>query len=565
MPCLKLTCRKKTCTMGRPEADDALKSVSGTIVDVVQGEVYPGALEIRDGRIADIKRGEGKRDVFIIPGLIDSHVHVESSMLIPSEFARLAVRHGTVATVSDPHEIANVMGIKGIDFMIENGRQTAFKFFFGASSCVPATTFETAGAEIWLREIEELFSRDEIKYLSEVMDFSGVLHDDPIVLSKLALAKRCGRRIDGHAPGLRGEELRKYISAGITTDHETLEYEEGLEKIKNGMKVQIREGSAARNFDSLVSLVDEYPDDCMFCSDDKHPDDLVSGHINDLVKRALQRGIDRIKVLRAASLNPIRHYGLDVGLLRKGDPADFAVIDNFGDFTVLQTWINGRLVADGGKTLLPRVSVDRINNFRAVTKTPADFAVKKSGKRIQVIEAVEGQLITRRLLADPCEQGGYVVPDVSRDILKIAVVNRYRVAPRPSVGFVRSFGLKKGAIAASESHDSHNIIAVGTNDADICSAVNMVIEHKGGIAAVDGAVGKILPLPVAGLMSDGDGFDVAMQYSEIDRFAKGLGSTMQAPFMTLSFMALLVIPEIKLSDKGLFDGLKFDFMPLFEG
>ncbi len=564
MPCPKLTGRQKKHMMNKPEADNAPATVSGNIVDVIQGTVYPGTLKIRGGRIADIRRGEGKGDVFIIPGLIDSHVHVESSMLVPSEFARLAVRHGTVATVSDPHEIANVLGTRGIDFMIENGRQTVFKFFFGVSSCVPATAFETAGAEIWLKEMEELFGRDEIKYLGEMMDFPGVLHDDPIVLSKLALAKRYERMVDGHAPGLRGEQLRKYIGAGITTDHETVEYEEGREKIENGMKLQIREGSAARNFDSLVGLLDEYPDSCMFCSDDKHPDDLVSGHINDLVKRALQRGIDRMKVLRAASLNPIRHYGLEVGLLRKGDPADFAVIDNFRDFTVLQTWINGRLVADGGKTLLPRIPAERINNFRTGTKIPADFGVKKSGGRIHVIEAVDGQLITRRLLESPCEQDGHVVAEVSRDILKLAVVNRYRTTPPPAVGFIRSFGLKRGAIAASEAHDSHNIIAVGTTDEEICNAVNLVIGHKGGIAAVDGAVKKILPLPVAGLMSDGDGFEVARNYSEIDRFAKGLGSTMRAPFMTLSFMALLVIPEIKLSDRGLFDGLKFDFMPLFE-
>jgi len=547
----------------RPADKDKPLRVSGTIVDIVAGTVYPGTLEIRNGRISGIERGGGPYDTLIIPGLIDAHVHIESSMMVPSEFARLAVRHGTVATVSDPHEIANVLGIRGIDFMIENSRQTSFKFYFGAPSCVPATIFETSGASIGPEQIEELLKRDDIKYLSEMMNYPGVLYEEKSVMKKIAVAKKYGKRIDGHAPGLTGSPLKKYIGCGITTDHETFRYDEGLEKIKNGMKVQIREGSAAKNLDALLPLLDEYPDSCMFCSDDKHPNDLVQGHINESVKKALQRGIDPMKVLRCASLNPVRHYNLGVGMLQKGDYADFVVVDDLQHFNILKTFINGRLVAEADKTLLPRVSFDAVNNFAARKITAEEFSVRTKGSIMNIIVAEDGQLVTKRLREAPGHSGRKAVSDIRRDILKLAVVNRYHDAP-PAVGFIRNIGLKKGAIAASVAHDSHNIVAAGVTDEDIARAVNIVVENRGGLSVVYDDTAKGLPLPVAGLMSDREGFEVAERYSELDRLAKGLGSKLKAPFMTLSFMALLVIPEIKLSDKGLFNSRKFDFMPLFD-
>jgi len=542
--------------------DDIVKSVSGNIVDVLGSATYPGTLEVDNGRIVDIVRDGKTYDTYLVPGLVDSHVHVESSMLAPSAFARLAVVHGTVATVSDPHEIANVLGMVGVDYMINNGKAVPFKFYFGAPSCVPATPFETSGAHLGPEEVGELLGREEIRYLSEMMNFPGVINDDPEVMAKIEAAKKLGKPVDGHAPGLRGQALQKYMAVGISTDHETMTRDEALEKLGLGMKLLIRESSAAKDFDALIGVLDQHADQCMFCSDDKHPDDLVAGHINELVKRALKLGIDRMKVLRCACVNPVRHYGLDVGLLQKGDWADFIEVDKLDDFNVLRTFINGRVVAEGGRTLLPQVEAGVANNFKASEKRPSDFAVGAGGDRINVIEAIDGQLLTNRLVAAPKVSGGEVVSDVGRDILKIAVVNRYQDAP-PAVAFIKSFGLKEGAIASSVAHDSHNIVAVGVTDEALCRAVNLIVQHRGGVAVVGGGQESVLPLPVAGLMTTQDGFEVARLYSELDRAAKKLGSTLHAPFMTLSFMALLVIPSIKLSDKGLFDGEKFEFTSLF--
>lgn len=538
-------------------------SVSGNIVDLLNNEIYAGTVEISGTRIAAITKDVGPYGTFILPGLIDSHIHIESSMLVPSEFARHACLHGTVATVSDAHEIANVLGIAGMNYMIENGGLLPFKFYFGAPSCVPATPFETSGAVIGIREIEELLKRDEIKYLAEVMNFPGVLSDDPAVMEKIRAARLLGRKVDGHAPGLRGAAARKYIDAGISTDHECLTLDEAREKLKYGMKLLIREGSAARNFDEFIPLVDEYPEDCMFCSDDLHPDDLFRGHINILVKRALGRGIDRMKVLKCACVNPVLHYGLEVGLLRTGDFADFIVIDNFDTFTVLKTVINGTVVADKGETRMPTVQVKKVNNFRAAKKRVSDFALRKTGETMNVIEAIDGQLITDKLEISPKVDDGYVISEPGRDILKITVVNRYENQP-PSLGFIKGFGLKKGALASSVAHDSHNIIAVGVADEDLCEAVNLVIEEKGGLSVVGSGTRDILPLPVAGLMSAEEAHTVAERYAALDARAKDLGSGLKAPFMTLSFMALLVIPKIKLSDRGLFDGERFRFIGLFE-
>lgn len=540
-----------------------VKKVSGNIVDVLNSTIYTGVLEISEGRIINIIKDNKTYDTFIIPGFIDSHVHIESSMLIPSEFARLAVIHGTIATVSDPHEIVNVLGIEGVNYMIENGKTVPFKFYFGAPSCVPATTFETSGARLGIAEVEKLLKREEIKYLSEMMNFPGVIFDDPSVMTKIQLAKKYGKKIDGHAPGLRGKELEKYVQSGISTDHETFEKEEAIEKIKLGMKILIRDGSAAKDFDALNSLIEEYPDYCMFCSDDKHPDGLIKGHINEIVKKAIGLGYDRMKVLQCASVNPVQHYSLEVGLLQKGDNADFVVIDNFKDFTILRTIINGEVVAESGEGFIPKVNAKINNDFKAQKKKVSDFAVKKRGEKIIVIEAIDGQLITNKIQEIPKVSKGYVISDIDRDILKLTVVNRYRDVP-PAKAFIKNFGLKKGAVASSVAHDSHNIVAVGVSDKEITKAVNLVIKYKGGIAVVYNNVREILPLPIAGIMTTEDGFKVAEKYFKIDKLAKELGSHLRAPFMTLSFMALLVIPHLKLSDKGLFDGEKFEFVNLFE-
>ncbi len=521
------------------------------------------------------------REAFILPGFIDAHVHIESSMLIPAQFARLAVVHGTVATVNDPHEIANVCGVAGVEFMIRDGNTVPFKFYFGAPSCVPATHFETAGAYLNSEVVEALLQRDEIKYLTEMMNFPGVLNGDEEVAKKIEAAKKQNKPVDGHAPGLRGKDAKKYIDAGISTDHECFTAEEAKEKLEYGMKIIIREGSAAKNFEALIQLLHEYPDHIMFCSDDKHPDSLVEGHMNDLCKRAVAHGIDVFKVLQAACVNPVEHYKLDVGLLKVGDAADFIVVKDLENFEVLQTYIDGALVAENGKSLICLAnkgddSKEPINNFNCAKKTIEDFALWAGKKQtpLTIIEALDGQLITNKLEVVSKIVNGKIVSDLENDILKIVVVNRYQNAP-VAKAFIKNFGLKRGAIASSVAHDSHNIVAVGVDDESLCKAVNLIIEQRGGISLTAGTKtvrnqhgisieetsdDLILPLPVAGLMSNEDGYLVAEEYKRLDVAAKALGSTLSAPFMTLSFMALLVIPHLKLSDKGLFDGDAFAFI-----
>ncbi len=535
--------------------------LSGNIVDIHKRRVFSGTISVENGFISNIVEDTNNYDTFIMPGFIDSHIHIESSMLIPSEFAREAVKKGTVATVSDPHEIANVCGMAGIDFMLKNGKATPFKFYFGAPSCVPATTFETAGAEITASDIEILLNNPDIKYLSEMMNYPGVLYGFPDVAEKLAVAKKLGKPIDGHAPGLKGEMAGKYISAGISTDHECYSLEEALDKIKYGMKILIREGSAAKNFDSLKPLIKTNTDRVMLCSDDKHPDDLVEGHINQLVKQAVAEGYDFFDIMQTAVINPVEHYKLDVGMLRIGDEADFIVVDNLTDLNVLKTYINGIVVAENGATLIDSVFTEPINNFNCSRKSTDDFKIEATTNKIKVIEALEGQLITKQIEVEAKIQDNNYVCDIENDILKIAVVNRYDDS-KPAVAFIKNFGLRKGAIAGSIGHDSHNIIAVGTSDEMLAKAVNVIIENKGGIVAVDENEELILQLPVAGLMSLESAEIVGRKYQAIDHKAKQLGSTLKAPFMTLSFMALLVIPSIKLSDKGLFDGTNFEFINL---
>lgn len=540
-----------------------MKTVIGNLVDVHQRQVYPAEIKMEGERIVSITPNHGLQTPnYILPGFVDAHIHIESSMLVPSEFARLAVVHGTVATVSDPHEIANVCGSEGVLFMIENGKTVPFKFNFGAPSCVPATTFETAGAALDSKAVEELLQREDILYLSEMMNFPGVLNGDDEVLKKITAAKKWNKPVDGHAPGLRGEVAKQYIDAGISTDHECFTAEEALDKLRYGMKILIREGSAAKNFEALVDLLHDHADNIMFCSDDKHPDSLVEGHINQLCARAVAKGIDVFKVLKAACVNPVGHYKLKVGLLRQNDFADFVVVKDLQNFEVLQTWVNGELVAENGVSLIARgqpSTSKAINHFSCSKKKPEDFAVPFTGEQmLPVIEALDGQLITNRLTATPKVEGGHIVSDIENDVLKIVVVNRYSDAP-VAKSFIRNFGLKKGAIASSVAHDSHNIVAVGADDESLCRAVNLVIQEKGGVSCV-GEADLVVPLPVGGLMSTEDGYDVAEMYAAIDQAAKALGSTLSAPFMTLSFMALLVIPHLKLSDLGLFDGDRFDLV-----
>lgn len=539
------------------------QTITGNIVDILNRQIYFGEITVAGKRIISIRKTEPPNNqqhsaAYILPGFIDSHVHIESSMLVPSEFAKIAVVHGTVATISDPHEIANVCGLAGVEFMIANGKTVPFKFHFGAPSCVPATIFETAGAALNAGEVDALLQKDEIKYLSEMMNFPGVLFGDEEVMKKITAAKKYNKPVDGHAPGLRGADAKIYIEAGISTDHECFTAEEALEKLQYGMKILIREGSAAKNFEALIDLLNDHPNEMMFCSDDKHPDSLVEGHINQLCARAIAKGIDVFKVLQAACINPVLHYKMEVGLLKEGDAADFILVEDLVNFNVLETYIDGALVAEKGISLIAANKSGIINQFDCAVQTPDAFTCMYNGeKEMLVIEALEGQLITNKLLAAPNVLNDEIVSDTGNDILKIVVLNRYKIAP-VAKAFVKNFGLKQGAIASTVAHDSHNIIAVGVDDESICRAVNLVIKEQGGVSCVSNIREIILPLPVAGLMSNEDGYKVAASYTAIDKMVKvELGSILAAPFMTLSFMALLVIPHLKLSDLGLFDGDEF--------
>ncbi|MDO9374759.1 MAG: adenine deaminase [Ferruginibacter sp.] len=541
-----------------------VQSFEANLVDIFDQTIFYGKLSVEHEKIISVKKVDGKPKPgapYILPGFIDSHVHIESSMLVPSEFAKLAVVHGTVATISDPHEIANVCGVAGVEYMINNGKTVPFKFHFGAPSCVPATIFETAGASINSADVASLLKNDDIFYLSEMMNFPGVLSGDAQVLEKIAAAKKIGKPVDGHAPGLRGADAEKYILAGISTDHECFTEAEALEKLKLGMKILIREGSAAKNFEALIGLLKDYPDQMMFCSDDKHPDSLAEGHINVLCQRAVSKGIDVFNVLKAACINPALHYKMTVGLLREGDPADFILVKDLQDFEVMKTFINGELVAENGRSNIDAPRAGIINQFDCRELATTDLNIPAvAGKNLVVIEALEGQLITNKFLTHPTIDDGNKVSDVPRDILKLVVVNRYKIAP-VAFAFVKNFGLKQGAIASSVAHDSHNIIAVGTDDESLRKAINLVVQEKGGISSVGNGNEMALALPVAGLMSNLDGYKIASTYTKIDKMVKEeLGSTLAAPFMTLSFMALLVIPHVKLSDLGLFDGDSFSFI-----
>ena len=536
-------------------------NVKGNIVDILNKRIFKGEVCLENGQISAIREVNHEVENYILPGFVDAHIHIESSMVVPSEFAKIAVLHGTVATVSDPHEIANVLGVQGVYFMIENGKKVPLKFNFGAPSCVPATSFESAGALINADDIKLMMENPDINYLAEMMNYPGVLFDDEEVLQKIEHAKNNNKPIDGHAPGLRGDDVTKYIAAGISTDHECFRYDEALEKLQKGMKILIREGSAAKNFDALIDLLPEHYNNMMFCSDDKHPDDLLLGHINQLCERAVAKGIDVFKVLQAACVNPVKHYNLEVGLLQVGDPADFILVDNLKEFNVLETYINGELVAKNGKSFVKSVPFEVLNNFNTDIKKVADFRLASSSKKIRVIEALDGELVTNQIAADSLIVDGNLVSNTATDVLKMTVVNRYK-NETPSIAFIKNFGIKEGAIASSVGHDSHNIIAIGVSDEAICKAVNLIIENKGGVCAVTKTTEKVVALPVAGIMSNQPAEIIGNAYAALDAMAKEMGSTLRAPYMSLSFMALLVIPSLKLSDKGLFDGNTFKFTSL---
>ena len=538
-------------------------SIGGQIVDLVGNRVFSGEVFVEGGKVARIEERPAADTRYIMPGFVDAHVHIESSMLVPSEFARLAVCHGTVAAVSDPHEIANVLGEEGVRYMVENGRKVPFKFSFGAPSCVPSTRFETSGAVLAADAVERLLASPDIHFLAEVMNYPGVVNGDADLMAKIAAAKRYGKPIDGHAPNVHHDDLRKYVAAGISTDHECFCLEDSLEKIGLGMKILIREGSAAKNFDALIPLMATHPDRLMFCSDDKHPDALAESHIDALVRRAIALGYDVMDVLRAASLNAVRHYNLDMGLLQVGDDADFIVADDLKAPKVRQTYIKGVLVAENGTSLIKYKEHQTPNRFGTDYINKVSLFVPDAGKRIKAIGCADGSLATKSLIVEPKAENGGLVSDVEHDVLKIVVVNRYQPAA-PAVAFIKGFGLKRGALASSVAHDSHNIVAVGVADSDILRAVNLLIGLKGGIAACCGAETAMLPLPVAGLLSNGDGYAVAQAYQNAEALAKRFGTPLHAPFMTLAFMPLLVIPELKLSDLGLFDVMRFEMTGLYE-
>ena len=536
-------------------------TIHGQYVDILHKRIYPATVLIQEGVIVSINECDEAPNQFILPGFIDSHVHIESSMLVPSSFARLAVVHGTIGTISDPHEIANVCGLEGVQYMIDNGKKVPFHFFFGAPSCVPATAFETAGAAIDSVATAKLLASPDIYYLSEMMNFPGVLHQDAEVMQKIKAAHAIGKPVDGHAPGLMGEQAKQYIEAGISTDHECFTMEEAVDKLSFGMHILIREGSAAKNFEALYELIDDHPKKIMLCSDDKHPDSLLDGHINQLCARAVAKGINVFNVLRAACVNPVLHYQLPTGYARVHDPANLILVEDLTNFKVLETYIDGQLVAKDGHSLIEPVQATSINQFNAQPIALSDLqlpvaAYPSKDGLVPVIHAIDGQLITNLIWAKPTIIDNKIVVDTEKDILKVVVYNRYHAAT-PKVGLIQSFGFKTGAIASTVAHDSHNIIAVGVDDESILKAINLVVHEKGGISCVQNELSKVIGLPIAGLMSTEDPYKVANDYIEIDKMAKSLGTQLGSPFMTLSFMALLVIPHIKMSDLGLFDGDQF--------
>ncbi|MGV8828446.1 MAG: adenine deaminase [Breznakibacter sp.] len=540
--------------------------LEGNIVDIHNRDIYFGRLEIMDSTIISIQRLDAivPQAPYIAPGLVDSHVHIESSMLVPSVFSELVIPCGTVGVVCDPHEIANVMGVEGVEFMMNDARQSPLNFYFGVPSCVPATSFENNGGIIDAKAVESLFQKGAY-FLAEMMNFPGVLNHDQDVWRKIEIAKHYNRPIDGHAPGLIGEALVQYIGAGITTDHECSTIEEAVQRINMGMFVQIREGSAARNFNQLHSLLNSHPSKVMLCTDDSHPDDIVEkGHIDKIVRMALGCGISIYDIYQAALINPVLHYHLEVGMLRVGDRADFIIVDNLADFNIQSTYINGAALFEYGKINFSANPSSCINKFTEpyVGIDQLQVFTQLANPIVKVIDLKDGELLTGEFLWEPTPFEGIINSSVEMDVAKIVVVNRYQKS-KPAVGFVRGFGLKGGAFGATIAHDSHNVVVVGVDDTDIFRVIGQLFEHKGGIAAYCDGLVEVLPLPVAGLMSNEKGSVVASKYAGLNRFvSKCCQTQLQAPFMTLSFLSLLVIPSLKIGDQGLFDVNRFCFVDL---
>ena len=545
--------------------------VRGHIVDVASKSIFDGAVSYRDGYVTGITRCPVAADApFIMPGLIDAHIHIESTLLTPENYAALAVAKGVTGVVADPHEIANVIGIEGVDFMIRNGAGVHFNFNWGASPCVPCTSFETPGASLGISEMAELLRWKEICCVGEFMNAFGVISGDAMCLAKIEEGRKAGKPIDGHAPGLDRESLARYAAAGISTDHECVSLREALDHLSVGIDVIIREGSASVDFEALSPLLADYREHLMFCSDDKYPDEMEHGYIDDMVRRSLKKGYPLWNVLNAACLEPVRHYNLNCGLLRVGDKADFILVDNLEDFNVIGTYIDGMKVF--GPDGVDPVALRRQrscgsgipNRFEAEKIADEDIRLPwKYGEQARVIVASDRSIRTCAATCLPKVENGFAVADTATDMLKIVVLNRYAPA-KPQVAFISGFKLKRGAMAATIAHDSHNIVAIGVEDASIVDAVNSIVEMRGGMVFCDGSRTISLPLPVAGLMSPLDGEVVAKKYAALRLMAQSQGCPFNAPFMTMAFMSLPVIPELKITDKGLFDVNKFAFTNLME-
>jgi adenine deaminase len=535
--------------------------VEGQLVDIHNRDIYPAVINIAGRRIESVERTDSAPDVYILPGLIDAHIHIESSMVTPGAFAISVVKHGTCGVVSDPHEIANVLGIQGVEFMIVDAKKVPLNFFFGAPSCVPATDFESNGANLDHKEVRKLLEMEEINYLSEMMNFPGVIYGNAEVRKKLDCAKELNKPIDGHAPGLSGELLRKYVSAGITTDHECSRIEEAKEKLSLGMKILIREGSTAKNLNALKDLFNTNADKVMLCSDDLHPEMLRKRHINKLIAQLISEGYNEFDVIRSATINPSEHYNLNAGLLRPGDYADFILVDRLEKMNVKETWIKGVKVFGNEEVLFKYEESKPVNNFNCRPINESEILVKNRHRDIRIIVAADGELLTSELKVS-LRTSEYISPDLNNDILKIVVKDRYKDLP-PAIGFIKGFGIKKGAFASSIAHDSHNIIAVGTNDKDIVNSINEIVRLKGGLAVSQGGTIESLQLNIGGIMTTRSCDDIAEDYNNLNQLVNSLGCTMKAPFMTLSFMALLVIPDLKIGDRGLFDVKRFEPVSLF--
>jgi len=535
--------------------------IYGHLVDIHNRDIYPAEITVLKGKIDKIERTNFVPDIFIMPGLIDAHIHIESSMITPGAFAMAAVQHGTIGVVSDPHEIANVLGIQGVKFMIEDAEKVPLHFWFGAPSCVPATSFETSGAILTEKEVGELLEMPEIKYLSEMMNIPGVINDTKEVENKLELAKKAGKPIDGHAPGLSGELLIKYVSSGISTDHECSSLEEAQEKLALGMKILIREGSAARNLQALKHLFKTNPDMLMLCSDDLHPEMLRKGHINKLIAGLISEGFNVFDIIRSATINPVKHYNLEADLLQQGQNADFILVDSLSGMNVIETWIGGKRVFANEHVLFSYKPGKVVNNFNCEPINEKDLKIANQNRKIRIIKAFDGELTTREIIGKPVNKK-FIESDINKDILKIVVKDRYNDS-QLVIGLINGYGLKKGAFASSIAHDSHNIICVGTNDKDIVRAVNEIVRQKGGLAVSSEGKVNSLQLNIGGIMTNRLCDDIAREYEILSDLVRSLGCKMTSPFMTLSFMALLVIPELKIGDRGLFDVNKSELVSLF--